>query len=103
MNKQNKFNRRGFLKSSVIGATGLVAGQSVLAGTPGKYLLEEEKKGKIIYRTLGRTDIKLPIVSMGVMRADTPNLVRAALAKGVTHLDTAHGYQNGKNEEMLGE
>ena len=103
MKKQNKFNRRGFLKSSVIGATGLVAGQSVLAGTPGKYLLEEEKKGKIIYRTLGRTDIKLPIVSMGVMRADTPNLVKAALAKGVTHLDTAHGYQNGKNEEMLGE
>ena len=101
MENRNKFNRRGFLKSSVIGATGLVASQTLLAGTTDRPANEEE--GKVIYRTLGRTGIKLPIVSMGVMRADNPNLVKAALAKGVTHLDTAHGYQKGKNEEMLGE
>ena len=100
MENRNNFNRRGFLKSSVIGATGLVASQTLLAGTTNRPANEE--KGKIIYRTLGRTGIKLPIVSMGVMRADNPNLVKAALAKGVTHLDTAHGYQKGKNEEMLG-
>lgn len=39
---------------------------------------------------------------MGVMRADNPNVVRAAYNSGIFHFDTAHGYQNGKNEEMLG-
>jgi len=53
-------------------------------------------------RVLGRTGIEVPVVSMGVMNADNPNLVRAALEGGITLLDTAHGYQNGRNEEMIG-
>lgn len=53
-------------------------------------------------RTLGRTGIQVPLVSMGVMNADNPNLVRAALDGGIVLLDTAHGYQDGRNEEMLG-
>jgi aryl-alcohol dehydrogenase-like predicted oxidoreductase len=53
-------------------------------------------------RILGRTGIEVPVVSMGVMNADNPNLVRAALDGGVRLLDTAHGYQDGRNEEMLG-
>jgi uncharacterized protein len=53
-------------------------------------------------RVLGRTGLRVPIVSMGVMNADNPNLVRAALDGGITLLDTAHGYQQGRNEEMLG-
>ena len=102
MEKQSKLNRRRFLKSSVIGATGIVVGQNVLGRTTKANIPDEEKTGKIVYRTLGKTGIKLPIVNMGVMRADNPNLVRAALDKGITHLDTAHGYQEGRNEEMLG-
>lgn len=53
-------------------------------------------------RVLGRTGLTVPIVSMGVMNADNPNLVKAALDGGMVLLDTAHGYQNGRNEEMLG-
>jgi predicted aldo/keto reductase-like oxidoreductase len=53
-------------------------------------------------RVLGRTGIEVPVVSMGVMNADNPNLVRAALDGGIFLLDTAHGYQEGRNEEMLG-
>jgi len=53
-------------------------------------------------RTLGRTGLEVPLVSMGVMNADNPNLVKAALDGGITLLDTAHGYQDGRNEEMLG-
>jgi predicted aldo/keto reductase-like oxidoreductase len=53
-------------------------------------------------RTLGRTGLQLPILSMGVMRADNPNVVRAAYNAGITFFDTAHGYQNGQNEVMLG-
>jgi len=53
-------------------------------------------------RILGRTGIEVPVVSMGVMNADNPNLVRAALDGGMVLLDTAHVYQDGRNEEMLG-
>ena len=53
-------------------------------------------------RTLGRTGLVLPVVSMGVMKSDNPGLVRSALEKGLLHLDTAHGYAKGRNEEMLG-
>jgi predicted aldo/keto reductase-like oxidoreductase len=53
-------------------------------------------------RRLGRTGLEVPLVSMGVMNADNPNLVKAALDGGMVLLDTAHGYQDGRNEEMLG-
>ncbi len=53
-------------------------------------------------RKLGRTGLEVPLVSMGVMNADNPNLVKAALDGGMTLLDTAHGYQDGRNEEMIG-
>lgn len=97
-----RFNRRGFLKSSVLGATGLVVGQKALAGTSRRSYSHSKDEPKIIYRKLGKTGIKLPIVSMGVMNSDNPSLVRAALDKGITHLDTAHTYMRGRNEEMLG-
>lgn len=101
--KTNKKNleRRSFLKLGAAGLAGIGAMPSVLTGKssirPGT-----EKEAKMIYRTLGKTGIKLPIVSMGVMNAENPNLVQAALDSGIVHLDTAHGYQRGRNEEMIG-
>ncbi|MCK4464651.1 MAG: aldo/keto reductase [Bacteroidales bacterium] len=101
--KSNKsINRRGFLKSSVIGTAGFVVGQKAFSEVPLKNKKQESSDQNFIYRNLGNTGIKLPIISMGVMRADNPNLVKAALEKGIVHLDTAHGYQDGKNEEMIG-
>jgi predicted aldo/keto reductase-like oxidoreductase len=63
----------------------------------------EAADGKIETRTLGKTGITVPVLSMGVMRADNPAVLRAAYNSGITFFDTAHGYQNGKNEEMVGE
>jgi predicted aldo/keto reductase-like oxidoreductase len=57
----------------------------------------------IIRRQLGNTDIELPIVSFGVMRSDNAGLVKSAFQMGYVHFDTAHGYQEGRNETMLGE
>jgi uncharacterized protein len=59
-------------------------------------------KTKILYRTLGKTGISVPIVSMGVMNANNPNLIKAAWDAGIRHFDTAYGYQNGNNEKMVG-
>ena len=93
----NKFNRRGFLKTGITGAAGILALSPALAAK------EASPQGKnITFRTLGKTGIKVPVVSFGVMRADNPNLCKAAYEKGITLFDTANGYQNGNNELMLG-
>ena len=93
----SRLNRRRFLKTGIAGAAGVVAFSPAL--TSEKTSLQEKK---IVYRTLGRTGIKVPVVGFGVMRSDNPNLCEAALDKGITFFDTAHGYMNGNNETMLG-
>jgi predicted aldo/keto reductase-like oxidoreductase len=93
------FTRRQFL-ASVAGTSGALILPRF--AREGDSLPQDTPPPKTITRPLGRTGITLPIVSMGVMRADNPGLVRAALKSGMVHLDTAHGYQKGKNEEMLG-
>ncbi len=98
----NSINRRKFLVSTVLGATGIVARATGLNSQNDNLDLITKRSKNVIYRTLGKTGIKLPVISMGVMRADNPSLVKAALAKGIVHLDTANVYQQGRNEEMLG-
>ena len=61
--------------------------------------LEEDK---FIYRTLGKTGIKLPLISMGTGNALSPALVKSALDKGIKLLATSELYQNGNNEKMVG-
>jgi aryl-alcohol dehydrogenase-like predicted oxidoreductase len=98
-NAKTDKGRRDFFKKSI-------AGLVVLPAVMKSSLASDEPKAtttKLIYRTLGKTGLKLPIVSMGVMNADNPNLVKAALDAGIVHLDTAHVYQRGRNEEMVGQ
>jgi len=57
----------------------------------------------VIYRTLGRSGLRVPIVGMGVMNATIPGLILRSYDKGVRLFDTAWYYQNGMNEKMLGE
>lgn len=91
-------NRRKFLGlSALAGAGAMVAPQVAMAS-----VTAVNAKETIPTRILGKTGMELPILSMGVMRADNPAVVRAAYNSGLTFFDTAHGYQNGKNEEMLG-
>jgi len=96
-NQEVNKDRRNFIKKGVAGLAGAAVLPSVLRGEK-----KEEKKKKLMFRTLGKTGLKLPVVSMGVMNADNPELVRAALEAGIVLLDTAHGYQRGRNEEMIG-
>jgi predicted aldo/keto reductase-like oxidoreductase len=90
--------RRNFLKSSLLGTGGAMLSVPMLAGTEMK-----RNNAGILTRKLGKTGLEMPVLSMGVMRADNPNLVRACMDAGIVHFDTAHGYQGGRNEEMLGE
>ena len=91
------FDRRDFLKSSVLGA-----GATVLARPAFKASGKAGAPKEIIRRKLGKTGLEIPVLSMGVMRADNPNLVKAAMEAGINFFDTAHTYQRGENEVMLG-
>ena len=107
------FRRGGKMEKKLVGRRDFI--RSTLAGVGGLFFLppvdwtEEvrvaETKGKekkFVYRTLGRTGLKLPVINMGVMNSDNPNLIRAALDSGMILLDTAHGYMGGRNEETIG-
>ncbi len=90
-------NRRGFLRTGIAGAAGIVALRpSFVSGAA------SNQQKDIISRTLGKTGMQIPVISFGVMRADNPNLCKAAYEKGIKLFDTANGYQNGNNETMLG-
>lgn len=99
----NNLRRRSFLKFGAASLAGLCIKPAVSSQQENLKTDQTSKPQKFIFRTLGKTGIKLPVVSLGVMNSNNPNLVRAALDKGVVLLDTAHGYQRGTNEGMIGE
>ena len=102
--ENNTINRRKFLRISAVagvGATFLSEGaKASVVNKPVQSVMQEQVE--IPVHTLGRTGLKIPVLSMGVMKADNPNVLRAAFNSGIRHFDTANGYQNGKNEEMVG-
>lgn len=102
MKEKKPIARRSFIKAGASSLVGAAMIPSFLARKSGTAFARSPIKENFIYRKLGKTGIELPIVSMGVMNSENPNLVAAALDAGIVHLDTAHGYQKGKNEEMIG-
>jgi len=95
--------RRDFLKSSFASMGGFIYLSSTEKPLQEKSGERKETEKKMTYRVLGKTGIRLPVITMGVMNTDNPNLVRAALNAGMFHLDTASTYQRGTNEAMIGE
>ncbi len=91
------------MKSTLAGVGGLFFLPPIKSKAEVRAVEAKGKERKFIYRTLGKTGIKLPVISMGVMLTDNPNLVRVALDSGVVMLDTAQAYQRGQNEGMIAE
>ncbi len=103
--KHGDLTRRGFITTAFGGivAAGLLSTAPVGLRGGEKEGNVKDAKGDIIRRKLGKTDITLPIVSMGVMNANNPEVVRASYELGVRHFDTAANYQSGNNERMVGQ
>ena len=91
-----RISRRGFLKTGITGAGIVALSPSIVSAA------SSVQEKNIIYRTLGRTGIKVPVISFGVMRSDNLSLCKAAHDKGIRLFDTANGYLEGKSELMLG-
>ena len=95
-------NRRKFLKKSMLALTGAGIAQNTFSSSLSDPNARHGNK-QFVYRKLGNTGIKLPVVSMGTGNCDNPNLVREALDKGVKLLATHEYYLNGNNEKMIGQ
>jgi predicted aldo/keto reductase-like oxidoreductase len=97
--ENNRIKRREFIGKATLGlfSTGLVL--PLLKSNA----FASEQSQKVIYRTLGRTKLRIPVVSFGVMNSDSPDLIKRALDKGINHLDTAHLYLRGNSERVIGE
>ena len=92
--------RRDFLKLGMLGTTGAILGWDGLAGAA------QTAAGPLpfpapVYRTLGRTGLKITVVSFGAMLTPEPEVIRLALDHGVNYVDTARVYMGGRNEEVV--
>jgi len=94
--------RRDFLSKGLTGITGAAAlSQMGCKGTADK-VSEDKTRQNFLYRTLGKTKLKLPIISMGTMDATSDVLLKTALDAGISHIATAQYYLRGKVEEFVG-
>ncbi len=92
-------SRRHFMKSSAAGLAGFMCLPSNR-----KQQDKNPRERKLIYRTLGKTGIRVPVIGMGMLLSDQADLMRAALDAGITHFDTTAGQpQQVRNEIMIGE
>jgi hypothetical protein len=96
-------DRREFLKSSTAGLGAFLVLPAVGQRSERSLVAQQRDPAKLPHRVLGKTGLRLPAITMGVMNSDNPNLIRAALDAGLKHLDTAHAYMRGRNEEVIGE
>ena len=104
---EKKITRRKFLRDLTVTCTcsGLYVNSLSARHAQEKTHKKYASTGKINmeYRTLGRTGLKVSAVSFGVMRLTDPAVLFEALEMGINYFDTAHGYQRGNNEKMLGD
>jgi len=88
--------RRKFIKAMSSIAMGVVTGRF---WNPS---LSSAKMPALEYRTLGKTGLKVTVVSMGVMNCSDPSVLHRAFDLGINFYDTADCYMHGHNEEMVG-
>jgi len=96
-------NRRKFISRSLAGIAGAMAYPKIGQSRAVDKVPYEGAEKKIAYRTLGKTGLKLPIVSMGSMDATSEALLRTALDSGIRHIATAQYYMKGQVEKFVGQ
>lgn len=58
--------------------------------------------GKLTYRTLGNTGLKVTTVGFGCMITSDPSVITRAVDMGINYFDSSRNYQGGQNERMVG-
>ena len=93
-------NRREFIKNCSAVCAGVTT-----AGLFSRrsYTAETSEGNRITYRKLGSTGFKVSEVGFGAMNTRDAELINAAIDAGINYIDTAHGYMNGINEQIVGQ
>ena len=99
MASHSRTTRRDFV---IAGSAG-IAGAAVLSACPGAESPREgePRLGRSVIRTLGRTGLELPVVSMGSSYGI--GLVQTALDEGIRYIHTSSSYSEKQHETLLGE
>lgn len=98
-----KMDRREFLKIGIAGTASALLAQDALADTMQQLASAPFAFPKPVYRTLGRTGLKVTVVSFGAMLTPEAEVIRLAIDNGVNYIDTARRYMGGRNEEIVGQ
>jgi len=86
-------SRKKFLSAAVSGLAGL----KILARANNRNLTENNGMRKV-----GKTGISISPVAFGASRTNDESLIRYAIDKGFTSIDTGRNYANGNNEKLVG-
>ena len=94
-------NRREFLRAGLVGTTSALLGWEGIADAVQYASSDSFAFPAPVYRTLGRTGMKITVVSFGAMLTPEPEVIKVAFDHGVNYIDTARRYMGGKNEEIV--
>jgi len=100
--KKISLNRRKFLSTSLASFAAAVTFPYCREQRKDLEEAEEKSDRQLVYRTLGKTGVKLPVIGMGTMEATSEALLRTALDAGITHIASNRYYLRGKVEEFVG-
>jgi aryl-alcohol dehydrogenase-like predicted oxidoreductase len=111
-----KTNRRDFLKNSSLALGASLAASALLQpltaaeeASQDQPRPEQTRKGDMLYRTLGRTGQQVSLVGLGGFHigkqkdeAESIQIIRTAIDRGITFLDNSWDYNNGASEIRMG-
>ena len=96
-----KSSRRNFLAGGLmLPAAGLARLKP--AAMPAIEAAAPVAPNKLVYRTLGKTGLKVTSVGFGCMITSDASVIERAADAGINYFDTARVYQGGNNERMVG-
>ncbi len=100
MSDKKHLDRRGFLKSTALGAVGAgLAANGLPVNAQEKKPVEAAKARK--YNMLGKTGFKVSDIALGGV--SNVEVIKAMLDAGVNYIDTAESYDRGKSEIAFGQ
>jgi aryl-alcohol dehydrogenase-like predicted oxidoreductase len=85
---------------------GSIAAVSLTAGLPAS--AQETRSGDMLYRTLGRTGVKVSAIGLGGALIGNPaeaegiKIIRTAIDRGMTFMDNCWDYHDGDSEVRMG-
>lgn len=87
------FTRKKFISTTLAGLTGI----KIIP-----HLTSRKVEVKLQDRSIGKTGIKIASVCFGATRTNDESLIKYAIDKGFTFIDTGRSYANGNNERLVG-